>query len=59
MRRDAEVVLLADPFEHGLGTVKGFDAHGWVWVEFVSGWFDKYDPMKLELADRWIATQLA
>lgn len=53
MKPGSVVIWLTDPWEHGIGTVKGVTSHGWLWVEFASGHFDSYDPQTLSLADEW------
>jgi hypothetical protein len=50
--KGSSVILLPDA-RHGMGTIVGFDKHGWPWVEWADGHFDKYPPHSLELADVW------
>jgi hypothetical protein len=53
MKPGSVVILLEDPWTHGVGTVKGVTSRGWLWVEWTSGHFDSYDPQHLELASTW------
>lgn len=52
------VVLLADPWTFGLGTILGVGDSGWLWVEWVNGDIQLIDPFALELADRWERQQV-
>lgn len=53
MQRDDLVVLCGHEYEHGLGTVKGLDQRGRLWVLWADEHIAAYDPLALELAHLW------
>lgn len=53
MKPGDQVVLLADPWGNGLGTVVGMNEIGWVEIHWANEDVGAYPAQHLELADAW------